>query len=135
MDALHPRLLVARFAECFRFYEAVLPKLIGAHLVRGNEDGPYANWDRGEEGVLILFDRGAMAATIGTADLPETAGPAQDSAMLVCRVDDVDEALALCLERGGTLVAEATDRPQWGPTLRTAHLRDPDGNLIELQSY
>jgi catechol 2,3-dioxygenase-like lactoylglutathione lyase family enzyme len=135
MDALHPRLLVARFAECFRFYEAVLPKLIGAHLVQGAEDGPYANWDRGEEGALILFDRGAMAAAIGTADLPATAGPAQDAAMLVCRVDTVDEALALCLEHGATLVAAATDRPQWGPTLRTAHLRDPDGNLIELQSY
>ena len=135
MDALHPRLLVARFAECFRFYEAVLPKMIGAHLARGTEYGPYANWDRDEEGVLILFDRGAMAATIGTADLPATAGPAQDGAMLVCRVDTVDEALALCLKHGGTLVAEATDRPQWGPNLRTAHLRDPDGNLIELQQY
>ena len=136
MDALHPRLLVARFAECFRFYEAVLPKLVGAHLVGGTEAGPYANWDRGGEGALILFDRGAMAAAIGTADLPaNAAGPAQDAAMLVCRVDAVDEALALCLEHGGTLVAGATDRPQWGPTLRTAHLRDPDGNLIELQSY
>jgi catechol 2,3-dioxygenase-like lactoylglutathione lyase family enzyme len=135
MDSLHPRLLAARFAECFRFYEAVLPKLIGAHLVKGAEDGPYAHWDRDGEGALVLFDRGAMAAAIGTADLPATAGPAQDAAMLVCRVDTVDEALALCVEHGATLVAEATDRPQWGPTLRTAHLRDPDGNLIELQSY
>jgi catechol 2,3-dioxygenase-like lactoylglutathione lyase family enzyme len=135
MDALHPRLLVARFAECFRFYEAVLPKLIGAHLVKGTEDGPYANWDQGEQGVLVLFDRGAMAATIGTADLPASAGSAQDAAMLICRVDEVDEALALCLAHGATLVAEAVDRPEWGPKLRTAHLRDPDGNLIELQSY
>ena len=137
MDALHPRLLVSpsRFAETFRFYAAALPKLIGAHLVNGTEDGPYANWDCGEQGVLILFDRGAMAATIGTADLPATPGPAQDTTMLVCRVDAVDEALALCLEHGATLVAEAMDRPQWGPTLRTAHVRDPDGNLIEIQSY
>ncbi len=55
--------------------------------------------------------------------------------MLVCRVDAVDAALAVSLEHGGTLVVGATDRPQWGPNLRTAHLRDPDGNLIELQSY
>jgi hypothetical protein len=40
MDALHPRLLVARFAECFRFYEAVLPKLIGAHLVSETAKSP-----------------------------------------------------------------------------------------------
>lgn len=135
MDALYPRLLVTHFAECFRFYEAVLPKLIGAHLVKGAEHGPYANWDRGDEAALVLFDRGVMAVTIGTANLPATADPAQDNTMLACRVDAVDEALALCLEHGAALVAEATDRPQWGPTLRTAHLRDPDGNLIELQSY
>jgi catechol 2,3-dioxygenase-like lactoylglutathione lyase family enzyme len=135
MDALHPRLLTARFAECFRFYQAVLPKMIGAHLVTGTESGPYANWDRGREAVLILFDRQAMATAIGTSELPAQAGLAQDAAMLVCRVDAVDAALALCLEHGATLVAEATDRPEWGSRLRTAHLRDPDGNLLELQSY
>ncbi|MFD9591929.1 VOC family protein [Kitasatospora sp. NPDC059973] len=59
---------------------------------------------------------------------------AQDSAMLAVRVTDVDEALALCLRHGARVAAEATDRPAWGPTLRTAHLRDPDGHLIELQS-
>ena len=135
MDALHPRLLVARFAECFRFYEAALPKLIGANLVQGNETGPYAHWDVNGEGVLMLFNRAAMAATVGTADLPASAQPVQDSTMLVCRVDDVDAALALCLALGASAPVGATDRPEWGPTMRTAHLRDPDGNLIELQSY
>ncbi len=55
--------------------------------------------------------------------------------MFVCRVTDVDAGLALCLRHGGTLVSDATDRPEWGPGLRTAHLRDPEGHLIELQSY
>jgi predicted enzyme related to lactoylglutathione lyase len=55
--------------------------------------------------------------------------------MFVCRVADVDAGQALCLRHGGTLVAGAADRPEWGPGLRTAHLRDPEGNLIELQSY
>lgn len=135
MDALHPRLLVTRFAESFRFYEAVLPKLIGAALVQGTESGPYAHWDLDGQGVLMLFSRSAMAATLGTAHLPTSTGPAQDNAMLVCRVDDVDAGLALALAHGGILAAEAADRPEWGPTLRTAHVRDPDGNLIELQSY
>ena len=135
MDALHPRLLVARFAECFRFYEAALPKLIGADLVQGNENGPYAHWDLTGEGVLMLFSRAAMAATVGTTDLPAAAPPSQDSAMLVCRVADVDAAFAFCLAHGASPVAGATDRPEWGPTMRTAHLRDPDGNLLELQSY
>ena len=135
MDALYPRLLVQRFAECFRFYDAVLPKTSGAHRVKGTEAGSYAQWDRGDQALVILYDRGTMAEIVGAAHLPVRASPAQDTAMLVCRVDDVDAALALGLDHGGELVVDATDRPQWGPNLRAAHVRDPDGNLIEFQSY
>ncbi|MFJ9610308.1 VOC family protein [Kitasatospora sp. NPDC101176] len=136
MDALYPRLLVTGFAECFRFYRAVLPPLTGATLVKGTPDGPYANWDVDDQAVLVLFDRAAMAATLGTSGLPaRPAAPAQDAAMLALRVPDVDEAFTLCLRHGGTPVVGPTDRPEWGPNLRSAHLRDPDGHLIELQSY
>jgi predicted enzyme related to lactoylglutathione lyase len=138
MDALHPRLLVDRFAACFDFYDAVLPDLIGAVLRKGSAAGPYANWDVDDQGVLVLFDRGAMAGVVGTAGLPTSppdAAPSQDAAMFVCRVADVDAGLALCLKHGATLVVPATDRPDWGPNLRTAHLRDPQGTLIELQAY
>lgn len=55
--------------------------------------------------------------------------------MFVCRVEDVAAAHALCLRNGATPVTAPTDRPDWGANLRTAHLRDPDGTLIELQSY
>ncbi|MFG2917561.1 VOC family protein [Kitasatospora sp. NPDC048298] len=133
MDALYSRLLVTRFAECFGFYRAVLPALTGATLAKGAPEGPYASWDLDDQTLLALFDRSAMAATLGTG---LQAGPhAQDATMLVLRVDDVDAALDLCLRHGGTPVTPATDRPEWGPTLRNAHLRDPDGRLVELQSY
>ncbi|MFD5465123.1 VOC family protein [Kitasatospora sp. NPDC127059] len=136
MDALYPRLLVTRFADCFGFYRAVLPALTGATLVKGTPEGPYANWDVDEQAVLTLFDRASMAAVLGTTGLPaRPEAPVQDSAMLVLRVEDVDAALALCLAHGGTLAAPAADRPEWGPGLRSAHLRDPEGHLIELQSY
>ncbi|MFD4660728.1 VOC family protein [Kitasatospora sp. NPDC058444] len=136
MDAPYPRLLVTRFAECFGFYRAVLTPLAGATLAKGTPEGPYAGWDLADRTFLALFDRSAMAATLGTADLPaQPAAPSQDTAMLVLRVDDVDGALALCLRHGGTPVTPPTDRPEWGPTLRSAHLRDPDGRVIELQSY
>ncbi|MCC9308603.1 glyoxalase/bleomycin resistance/extradiol dioxygenase family protein [Kitasatospora sp. RB6PN24] len=135
MDALYPRLLVTRFAECFRFYDAVLPVLCGAVRQKGDAAGPYANWDVDDQAVLVLFDRAAMAQVVGTAALPTAAAPAQDAVMLVHRVVDVDAALAHCLAHGGTPVLEATDRPEWGPGLRAAHLRDPEGTLIELQSY
>ena len=135
MDALHPRLLVDRFPEMFEFYQAVLPELVGAKLVKGAAAGPYANWDVADQGVLVLFDRAAMAAVLGTEDRPATPSAAQDNVMFVCRVADVDASAELCLRHGATLVVPATDRPAWGPTLRTAHLRDPEGHLIELQSY
>ncbi|MDI2132110.1 VOC family protein [Yinghuangia seranimata] len=135
MDALHPRLLVDDFAACFGFYSAVLPALAGAHLVKGAAAGPYANWDVDDEALLVLFDRGAMSAVAGTGDLPRTAPPAQDRTMFVLRVTDVDDAVETCLKNGGTLAVAATDRPDWGPNLRTAHVRDPEGTLLELQSY
>nr|WP_225847215.1 VOC family protein [Streptomyces sp. HPF1205] len=134
MDALHPRLLVTRFAECFRFYDAVLPRLLGARLARGDGQGPYAAWDVDRQGALALFDRQALAAVAGTSGLL-AAAPSQDAAMLVSRVDDVDAGYALCLSHGAEGVAGPVDRPAWGPGLRTAHVRDPDGNLWELQSY
>ncbi|SNS54169.1 hypothetical protein [Actinomadura mexicana] len=36
---------------------------------------------------------------------------------------------------GAVQVAGPRDRPEWGPGLRIAHLRDPGGNLLEVQSY
>jgi predicted enzyme related to lactoylglutathione lyase len=135
MDALYPRLLVTRFAECFRFYDAVLPELMGAVRQKGDEAAHYANWDVDGQAVVVLYDRATMAAASGTSGLPASGGPAQDAFMLVMRVPDVDKALATCLAHGGRPVNPATDRPEWGPTLRTAHLRDPEGYLIELQSY
>ncbi|MEV0413988.1 VOC family protein [Streptomyces sp. NPDC050448] len=164
MDALHPRLLVARFGETFRFYDALLPALLGATRTRGAEQGPYASWDVNGQGVLALFDRTAMAATVASRnpvgpDGPATsAGPAgpdgpaglaglaglagsdglagpDERTMLVSRVPDVDAAYAACLARGTTPAGPPADRPEWGPTLRSAHVRDPEGNLWELQSY
>jgi predicted enzyme related to lactoylglutathione lyase len=134
MDALYPRLLVTRYTETFRFYEAVLPALIDAKLARGDENSHYANWDVDGQGVLALFERAAIADVAGTTKLPLDA-PRQDAAMLVLKVEDVDAALAMAVSRGGKVVAPAQDRPAWGPTLRTAHLRDPEGTLIEIQSY
>ncbi|MFC9438791.1 hypothetical protein [Nocardia sp. NPDC057030] len=116
MDALHPRLLVTRFAECFTFYAAVLPGLIGADLVKGTPDGPYANWDVADQAALILFDRATMAQVVGTASLPTRSTPTQDTVMFVCRVEDVDAACALCLDNGATPVAAPVDRPDWAPT-------------------
>lgn len=141
VDVMHPRLLVSPFDACFRFYDAVLPVLTGARLVRGSQDGPYASWDVGEQGVLALLDRSAMASITGADralsphEPPQHDAPPPDATMLVSRVRDVADGYALCLAHGAVPVAPAALRPEWGPTTRTAHVRDPGGNLWELQSY
>jgi predicted enzyme related to lactoylglutathione lyase len=129
MDALHPRLLVDDFPTVFAFYAAVLPKLAGAQLAAGGPDGPYASWDAGDQGLLSMCDARMMSRAAGAE---VTTGGA---VMLVCRVADVDDGADLCRAHGATVVSPPADRPEWGPNLRTAHLRDPQGTLIELQSY
>ncbi|MBO2464066.1 VOC family protein [Actinomadura violacea] len=133
MDALYPRLLVDDFGACARFYAAALDELLGIRPVKLLPDAEYANWDYEGECVLVLMGRARMAETAGTANLPAPSG--QDGSMLVFRVDDVDKAAAALGALGGTAVTEPADRPEWGPGLRAAHLRDPAGNLLELQSY
>ena len=52
--------------------------------------------------------------------------------MLVFEAADLDSTVEALKARGVHFVAELQDRPDWG--IRTAHLRDPEGNLIELNS-
>ena len=70
-----------------------------------------------------------MAATVGTQKLPSDA-PAQDHAAIVIQTDNLDSVVSTLLAKGVTFVTEPKDHPAW--TIRAAHLRDPDGNLIEL---
>jgi predicted enzyme related to lactoylglutathione lyase len=72
-----------------------------------------------------------MAATVGTTGLPAVAR-ARDGFCLVFGVGDVNATWAAMTAAGGTGVAGPTDRPDWG--IRTAHLRDPDGNLVEINA-
>ncbi len=134
MDALYPRLLVSDFETAARFWTGALRELVGIEPVKVIPEAGYANWDLDGQAALVLFARSAIAQVTGTGALPERAA-GQDTGMLVMRVTDVDDAARVLAAHGATLVAEPQDRPQWGPGLRTAHLRDPDGNLVELQSY
>ena len=78
---------------------------------------------------LALFDRSEMAVAAGTADgLIATDDP--DRSVLVIKADDLAADVELLENLGATFFAGVTDRPDWG--IRTAHLRDPDGNVIEL---
>jgi predicted enzyme related to lactoylglutathione lyase len=130
VHTLHPRLLVDCYDKCFAFYDNVLPVLAKAQLSEGGAAGPYARWNRDGNPVLALLDNAEMAAMVGGG----VAGAPVDRAALVFRLADVDAAQALCERHGGEVISPAADRPEWGPEIRIAYLRDPAGTLIELQA-
>ncbi len=120
----HTRLLVRDYAACFRFYRDVL----GFEAGFGDETSGYADFQTGEV-TLALFDRGEMAAAVGTENLPAFAA-SQDAVALIFLVDDVDAAYEALRAKGVAFVSEPHDRADWG--IRVAHFRDPDGTLLEM---
>jgi catechol 2,3-dioxygenase-like lactoylglutathione lyase family enzyme len=118
------RLLVSNFKDCFLFYRDVL----GFKATYGSENDVYADFDTGKT-TLALFSRSNMSETVGTLGLPENA-IAQDKTCLVFGIENVNTACQRLISLGVSLLTEPADRPAWG--IRTAHFRDPDGNLIEI---
>lgn len=122
------RVLVDDFPASFHFYRDVLGFTPQSE---GQRSGPYACFKFDDGGTdLALFARGSMAQSIGV-----TPGPrgADDHAVLVLRVDDVDAAHAKAVAAGAESVAEPVDQAGWG--MRVAHLRAPEGTLVEFCGY
>ncbi|MEU6989481.1 VOC family protein [Streptomyces sp. NPDC046465] len=125
MELAQVRLLVTDFPACYRFYGEVL----GLKPQSGAEEGPYEKFSpaAGSAGIA-LQDRAMMAGLLG-----EVAGSvAGHRSLVVLRVDDLDAYCAEIIDRGAELThgpAPLTDR------MRVAHLKDPEGNLVELQEW
>jgi catechol 2,3-dioxygenase-like lactoylglutathione lyase family enzyme len=118
------RLLVTDFRACFLFYRDILGFQVGF----GTENDTYADFTLGAVN-LSLFDKREMSHALGTAHLPVHAS-AQDQVCLVFAVENVDATCRQLKARGVSLAVEPTDHLDWG--IRTAHFRDPEGNLIEI---
>jgi catechol 2,3-dioxygenase-like lactoylglutathione lyase family enzyme len=118
------RLLVRDFDACVAFYRDVIGFPVAMHI----EHAKFAEFDTGET-ALEIYDRGQMAEIVGRAATPVADG-AIDRALLTLQVTSLDEAYASLTEKGVQFDVPPTDRPDWGA--RTAHFRDPDGNLLEL---
>jgi lactoylglutathione lyase len=123
------RMLTIRFPEMFAFYRDVMRLKVTWGEVSGN----YASFT-GSDGAtaLCLFARADMAKAVGTSKLPVEV-TAQDKTALVFEVEDLDAFASEAKCAGLTLVTEPKDMPDWG--IRTFHLRDPDGNLVEVFSH
>ena len=114
-------LIVHDLDRSLAFYTGVLG------LPLGHRSGSYAQLATGATR-LSLFERGAMATTLGAEELavPDTAATAFEIGF---KVDDVDAAYSELIAAGAIGAVPPTTRP-WGQ--RTAYIRDPDGHLVEL---
>lgn len=119
----YTRLLVKDMAASVRFYRDVL----GFALQMGGENDVYCEFVN-EGHVLSLFSKPLMDEITGAPASSESAVP--DVILLALAVDNVDAAYAEMTAKGVTFVAPPTDHPEWG--IRTAHFRDPDGLLLEI---
>jgi lactoylglutathione lyase len=120
------RLLVADVPISLTFYRDVMGMTVTYH------DGEnYAALEVSDDFGLSLFRRDLMADAVGRSGMAPRAA-VQDSVALVFGTDDVDAAAERLRGLGVRLETDPMDRPDWG--VRTIHLRDPDGHLVELNS-
>ncbi|MEU0003364.1 VOC family protein [Streptomyces sp. NPDC006314] len=125
MELAQVRLLVTDFAACYRFYADVL----GLKPQSGATEGPYEKFSphAGSAGIA-LQDRVMMAEVL--QELDETA--TGHRSLVVLRVDDLDAYCAEITSRGATLLHGPAPMAE---RMRVAHLKDPEGNLVELQEW
>ena len=121
------RILARDFAASWRFYAEVL----GLPKGMGDATGPYAEFLWDGEARLGLFDRKLMASAVGRPDERAPAATVGPFA-LILQAPDVDALHADLVRRGVPILQGPTDRPDW--RLRTIHLLDPDGNVVEVYS-
>ena len=125
MKLLNVRLLVSDMNASLAFYRDKL----GFTQLFEDPDGDYTELSVGGTVTLALFGKTVMAEAVGTTNKPAQAEH-QDTFVIAFEVDNVDETVAQLEAKGVVIDTPAQDRPLW--MMRTAHLRDPDGNLIEI---
>jgi catechol 2,3-dioxygenase-like lactoylglutathione lyase family enzyme len=119
------RLLVTDFPSAFRFYSETL----GFPVTWGTAEGPYAEFEISKDTRLSINEHEVVLSVVPDGRSPSPSDRA-DTFVLVIEVDDVDEAANQLEGKGVELLTQPKDRSRWG--VRTAHLRDPEGNLIEI---
>ena len=121
------RLIVSDFPAVAAYYRDVIglrPQF--EHAVQA----PYTAFKPEQGSSLCLHERANLAGMLGEGVL--AAQPGGDSALVSLRVDDLDTYLAGVSARGGVVIAGPVDV---GGRTRNAYLRDPEGNLIEIQQW
>ena len=120
----YTRLLVSDLETCFKFYRDMMEFKV---IVENINDG-YGEFLVGDM-KLAISRRQEMAEMIGNEHRP-TDAECQDKVVLVFFVSDLQEVCHQLKHKGVKLNREPMNNPYYG--IKTAYLRDPDGNLIGL---
>ena len=115
------RVLATTFDDTVAFYRDVLGIPIRA------DAGVYVAFDAGGF-ELGIYGREKMAGIVGSMSQEPSA--TNDGLLINLEVEDLEATMSTLSARGVTFETEAHDQPEWG--MRVVHLRDPEGNLIEL---
>jgi catechol 2,3-dioxygenase-like lactoylglutathione lyase family enzyme len=119
LELTHIWVLVDDMPRALGFYRDTL----GIDVL--NDLGDFVELQANSQFQLSLFTRAAMQ--LGEPGI--AIGPANGQhATLAFAVDALDEYCARLRAQGVEFVSDETNHPDWG--LRTAFLRDPDGNLL-----
>lgn len=124
MKLTHIRLLVDDIDACRSFYKDKLSLKEQLEVV----EGIYYEFVAGNC-ILALYKRELMESVAGVAMAGEKV---IDKVALTFEVADVDAAYKPLRAKGVEFVTEPHDQETW--VLRVAHLRDPEGNLIEINA-
>jgi lactoylglutathione lyase len=119
MELTHIWLLVEDMPRALGFYRDTLGLTVAADL------GGFVELNANERFLLSLFLRSAMRESEPGIALSPVAG---QHAALVFAVQGLDAYCAGLRAKGAEFVSAEADHPEWG--LRTAFLRDPNGNLL-----
>jgi catechol 2,3-dioxygenase-like lactoylglutathione lyase family enzyme len=119
MELTHIWLLVEDMPRALGFYRDTMGLTVAADL------GGFVELNANERFLLSLFLRSAMRESEPGIALSPVAG---QHAALVFEVQGLGAYCADLRAKGVEFASAEVDHPEWG--LRTAFLRDPDGNLL-----
>ena len=115
------RILTDNFISMKNFYVDIL-----GLQARFNVDEVYEEFDN-EGARLSIYERSFFSNALNNSFIAQSE---PGNFVLIFQVENVDLKFKELKVKGVKILAEPVDRPQW--MIRTVHLKDPDGNLIEL---
>jgi catechol 2,3-dioxygenase-like lactoylglutathione lyase family enzyme len=128
---VYTRLNVQDYVACKSFYQDVL----GLQVSMVNDAQEYTEFDAGATKITIL-NRSRLKDYIDSVETA-TYDPDDAKIILTFTVPDLDEAIAHLKSKGVSIVSSPWQFSEDGLTggAISACIRDPDGNLIELEQW